>query len=47
MEAIQKIANLFGGINIQTKVLMASFVATVILGIIVIPILRKLKIQMN
>ncbi len=30
--------------SVQLKVLLASFVATVILGIIIIPILRKLKI---
>ncbi len=44
MEFLQKVANLFSGINIQTKALLASFVLTVFLGMIVIPILKKLKI---
>ena len=44
MEFLQKISNIFGGINIQTKMLLASFIATIILGFIVIPILKKLKI---
>lgn len=44
MEFLQKISNIFGGINIQTKALLASFVITVILGFIIIPILKKLKI---
>lgn len=44
MEFLQKLSNVFGGINIQTKVLVVSFVATVILSFIIIPILKKLKI---
>ncbi|MBO5142721.1 MAG: phospho-N-acetylmuramoyl-pentapeptide-transferase [Clostridia bacterium] len=44
MEFLQKISNLFGGINIQTKALIISFIGTVILGFIIIPILKKLKI---
>lgn len=44
MEVLQNIANHFGGINIQTKVLLASFIGTVILGFIIIPILKKLKV---
>ena len=44
MEFLQKISNMFGGINIQTKVLIISFIGTVILGFIIIPILKKLKI---
>jgi len=44
MEFLQNIANQFGGINIQTKVLLASFIGTVILGFLVIPILKKLKV---
>ena len=41
MEFIQ---NIFGGINIQTKALLASFAITVVLGFIIIPVLKKLKI---
>ena len=44
MEFLQRIANMFGGINIQTKALLISFVGTIILGFIIIPILKKLKI---
>ena len=44
MEVLQKISNIFGGINIQTKALLMSFAITVILGFIIIPILKKLKI---
>lgn len=44
MEFLQKISNIFGGINIQTKALIISFIGTVILGFIIIPILKKLKI---
>lgn len=44
MEYLQKISNDFGGINIQTKVFIAAFIGTVILGFIIIPILKKLKI---
>jgi len=44
MEFLQKISNMFGGINIQTKALLLSFTLTVILGFIIIPILKKLKI---
>lgn len=44
MEFLQKIVNQFGGINLQTKALIAAFIGTVILGVIIIPILKKLKI---
>lgn len=44
MELLQKISNMFGGINIQTKALLISFIGTVILGFIIIPILKKLKV---
>ena len=38
MEFLQ---NIFGGINIQTKALLASFAITVVLGFIIIPVLKK------
>lgn len=38
------ISGMFSGINIQVKALVASFVFTIILGFIIIPILKKLKI---
>ena len=44
MEFLQKISNIFVGVNIQTKMLLMSFIATIILGFIIIPILKKLKI---
>lgn len=44
MEVLQNIANHMGGINLQTKMLLAAFVGTVVLGFLVIPILKKLKI---
>jgi phospho-N-acetylmuramoyl-pentapeptide-transferase len=44
MEFIQSISRMFGNIDIQTKALVASTILTIILGLIVVPILRKKKI---
>jgi len=44
MEFLQKISNQFSNINIQEKSLFIAFLISFILGFIVIPILKKLKI---
>ena len=44
MQFLKQIYGMFDSINLQTKVLVVSFFATLILGFIVVPILRKLKI---
>ncbi len=44
MSVLKSIYSNFDGINLQTKVLIAAFVATFILGLIVVPILKKRKI---
>ena len=43
-EFLLNISGQFSGVNIQTKSFIASFVFTVFLGLIIVPILRKLKV---
>ena len=43
-EFLQNIHSQFSWMNLQTITLIGSFIATVIMGFIVIPILKKMKI---